>query len=292
MNEKILILIVMIAILYFKVFKGKIPTLDDIMKKVEDIFTAPPIEAWEQLRQVTTIIPQLKMLSPSYCLLTLNYTDLISMVSSYGANAIRFFAYCNWGDEGNPIKYSAWARNEDLSKLSSVVSFCNSKGMYAVVSIFTQYNDLSGLTPLSAPEKEKVEYVKRVVAALKSDRVIYDLTNEGGGGEWVLAELKKYGVLTCSYGSNIGANYYSVHTGQKSYAGPSGDGAFIHSTDTPTLIHLSDNDIMNIAQGAISAGGNFEFLLAWGRKGREGALTNSTAILNEYGNVLSRIRDL
>lgn len=240
----------------------------------------------------------LKGASYDYCALNpkKDFKPFVDMLSSYKINMLRTFAYCGWDEGFFPWSgYMGDLKPASIKRFQDFISYANSKGIWVIFSLF-QDNAGGGTEDITSRNRgELATYIVRIVQALEGKGVIFETINENpdkGFQEWVLSELRKYGVRTSTYEVSIGADYDTHHTAENHFTGQPGWSKYIHSTDTPKLKYLSDDDMKRIATQAKERGGHIEFLVYWGREGREGELKTPDTIKNEYGRVLEFLRDM
>lgn len=234
--------------------------------------------------------------SYDYCALnpSKDYKPFINMLNSYKINMLRTFAYCGWDEGFFPWSgYMGDLKPESVQRMQDFVSYANSKGIWVILSLF-QDNAGGGTEKIISKNREELAtYIARLVQALEGKGVIFETINENPDRkfqEWVLSELRKYGVRTSTYEVVIGSDYDSHHLSIRNWGGKPGWTGYIHSTDTPKLRYLNDDDLKRIATEAKEKGGHIEFLFYWGRNGRE--LNSPRDITDEYGRVLEFLRDM
>lgn len=238
----------------------------------------------------------LKGISYDYCALnpSKDYKPFIDMLNSYNINMLRTFAYCGWSEDFFPwTGYMGNLKPEYVNRLKEFVSYANSKKIWVILSLF-QDNAGGGTENITSRDKgELATYILKIVEVIKDKGVIFEAINENPDSDfqsWVLSELNKYGVRRSTYEVSLGADYDTHHTNDKNWTGQAGWSKYIHSTDTPKLIYLSDDDLIRISEQAKEKGGHIEFLVFWGRDSQE--LKTPQDITNEYGKVLEKLKGM
>lgn len=254
----------------------------------------------------TTPMPdQLRIISPHYGLFSRpNHVEYIDWVKRWGGNAIRVFAYHEWG-EG---KFVPWDGDNPgnltgLDRIREVIRTANERGIWIVLTLF-QNNDDFGRGVVARPREELREYIRQIVEGTRHLAVIYESTNEDDSHEFnlfVLGEIGKYVQhdRTCAYHNPaLGAHWTNYHTGDLTRYDNRGIAHIILSNDTPSaILGPSDEDYIRWVgeANAIRPIGSFEILTAWSRpgKGGEGFAGNSIPDMERHWDrVLEAVKNL
>ena len=224
-----------------------------------------------------------------------NYKAMIDVLANHKINMLRIFGYNGWND--NPT-YKPCTGNDltqidpaYIQRVKDFVNYANSKGIIVIFSLFHNNGDPYSWIAHQNGNIQRV-YLQAVYNALKDNAVIWEALNEDvdvNFDNYVRNEIHSWGNpnAKCCFYNVGGAEYRITHTANKNYVG----GGVIQSTDTPQLVNLNDNDLLNIATQAKQQSGHVEYLMYWSRNGGATSTTPEQLEAN-FGGALDALQAL